>query len=49
MGFCEQQQIRLLTQERTMICQVCNARLGISSRLADAILVEPIPLGVRAA
>jgi ferrous iron transport protein A len=49
MGFCEQQQIRLLTQERTMICQVCNARLGISSRLADAILVEPIPIGARAA
>jgi len=49
MGFCEQQQIRLLTQERTMICQVCNARLGISARLADAILVEPIPAGARAA
>jgi ferrous iron transport protein A len=41
MGFCEEQQIRLLTQERTMICQVCNARLGISARLAESILVEP--------
>lgn len=49
MGFCEQQQIRLLTQERTMICQVCNARLGISMRLAEAILVEPISVGARAA
>jgi ferrous iron transport protein A len=49
MGFCEQQQIRLLTQERLMICQVCNARLGISSRLAEAILVEPLPVRVRAA
>jgi ferrous iron transport protein A len=49
MGFCEQQQIRLLTQERMMICQVCNARLGISSRLAEAILVEPLPVRVRAA
>jgi ferrous iron transport protein A len=42
LGFCEEQQIRLLTQERTMICQVCNARLGISAQLAEAILVEPI-------
>jgi ferrous iron transport protein A len=49
LGFCEQQQIRLLTQERTMICQVCNARLGISSRLAEAILVEPLQVGARAA
>lgn len=49
LGFCEQQQIRLLSQERTMICQVCNARLGISARLAEAILVEPLPCGVRAA
>ncbi|MCL4179131.1 MAG: ferrous iron transport protein A [Verrucomicrobia bacterium] len=49
LGFCEQQQIRLLTHERTMICQVCNARLGISSSLAKAILVEPLPVGARAA
>jgi ferrous iron transport protein A len=42
LGFCEEQQIRLLTQERTMICQVCDARLGISAQLAEAILVEPI-------
>jgi Fe2+ transport system protein FeoA len=49
MGFCEQQKIRLLTQERLMICQVCNARLGISSRLAESILVEPLPVGARAA
>lgn len=49
LGFCEQQQIRLLTHERTMICQVCNARLGISSSLAKAIMVEPIPVGARAA
>jgi ferrous iron transport protein A len=45
LGFCEEQKIRLLTQERTMICQVCNARLGISARLAEAIMVEPLPAG----
>jgi ferrous iron transport protein A len=49
LGFCEEQQIRLLTQERTMICQVCNARLGISAQLAEAILVEPIRGSRRAA
>ncbi len=49
LGFCERQHIRLLTQERTMICQVCNARLGISSRLAEAIMVEPLPVGAKAA
>jgi ferrous iron transport protein A len=49
LGFCEEQQIRLLTQERTMICQVCNARLGISAQLAEAILVQPIRGSRRAA
>ena len=43
MGFCEQQKIKLLVQQRTLICQVCNARLGLSERLAKAILVEPLP------
>ena len=43
MGFCEQQKIKLLAQQRTLICQVCNARLGLSERLAKAILVEPLP------
>jgi len=42
MGFCEDQQIRLLSQESNIICQVCNVRLGISAQLAEAILVEPI-------
>ena len=45
MGFCEQQKIKLLAQEQTLICQVCNARLGLSERLAKTILVEPLPRG----
>lgn len=49
LGFCEDQQIRLLTQESTMICQVCNARLGISAQLAESILVEPVAGPRRAA
>jgi Fe2+ transport system protein FeoA len=43
MGFCEQQHIKLLSRHSNIICQVCNARLGISKQLAEAILVEPLP------
>ena len=42
-GFGEQQIIRLITSQANIICQVCNARLAISARLAQAILVEPVP------
>jgi len=42
MGFCEEQQIRLVSRQTSVICQVCNARLGISTQLAESILVEPI-------
>jgi len=43
MGFCEEQKIKLLSRQTSIICQVCNARLGISRRLAERILVEQIP------
>lgn len=42
MGFCEEQKIKLLSRHSNLICQVCNARLGISSRLAEKIIVEPL-------
>jgi Fe2+ transport system protein FeoA len=42
MGFCEEQKIKLLSRQSNLICQVCNARPGISSRLAEKILVEPL-------
>ena len=42
MGFCEEQKIKLLSRQSSLICQVCNARLGISARLAERILVEPL-------
>jgi Fe2+ transport system protein FeoA len=45
MGFCEEQQIKLVSRQTNLICQVCNARLGISTQLAEAILVEPIASG----
>jgi Fe2+ transport system protein FeoA len=43
MGFCEEQKIKLLSRQTSLLCQVCNARLGISQRLAEQILVEHIP------
>ncbi len=43
LGFCEEQKVKLLCQHTNVICQVCNARLGISSELAQKILVEPLP------
>ena len=48
MGLCEQQIIKLIARESNYICQVCNARLGISEKLADSILVEAVPAGFEA-
>ena len=42
LGLCEEQQIKLLSRQSSLICQVCNARLGISEQLADNILVETV-------
>jgi len=42
LGFCEEQRIRLLSRNPNLICQVCNARLGLNARLAELILVEPL-------
>jgi Fe2+ transport system protein FeoA len=49
MGFCEEQQIKLLSRQSNFICQICNLRLGISEELADAIWVELLPAEKRAA
>ncbi len=49
MGFCEEQQIKLLSRHSNLICQICNLRLGISEELADAIWVELLPAEKRAA
>jgi len=43
MGFCEDQKIRLVSRHSNFICQVCNARLGISEQLAKTIMVQPVP------
>jgi len=40
MGVREKQKIRLLMRHGSYVCQVCNARLGLSAALADRIMVE---------
>ena len=42
LGFCEERQIRLLSRSNNLICQVCNARFGLSAEVAESILVEPV-------
>jgi Fe2+ transport system protein FeoA len=49
MGLCEEQKIKLLSGQSHFICQVCNARLGISRQLAEIILVEALPAQSEAA
>ena len=49
LGFREEQRIKLLAGKSNFICQVCNARLAISGKLADAIMVEAVPATVRKA
>ena len=43
LGFCEEQKIRLVAKQSNFICQVCNARLAISGKLADMIMVQALP------
>ena len=49
MGLGEEQKIKLVSHRSNFICQVCNARLGISRQLAESILVEPVPVQTKAA
>ncbi|HRI16396.1 MAG TPA: FeoA family protein [Verrucomicrobiota bacterium] len=43
MGFGEEQRIKVITLQNNVLCQVCNARLGLSAKLAENILVAPAP------
>jgi len=47
MGFGEEKHIRLVSHATSIICQVCNARLGISKQLAAQIMVQPVNAGKR--
>ncbi len=41
-GFCEQQVLKLLVSQSSLICLVCNARVALSSDIAGMIMVEPV-------
>jgi Fe2+ transport system protein FeoA len=43
MGFGEEQRVKVITLHNNVLCQVCNARLGLSAKLAENILVETVP------
>ena len=50
MGFGEEQRVKVITLQNNVLCQVCNARLGLSAKLAEQILVEPVgPTSLRLA
>ena len=42
MGFGEEQRVKVITLQNNVLCQVCNARLGLSAKLAESILVQPV-------
>jgi len=45
LGLGEEQRVKLLSCQANVICQVCNARLALSEKLARAIMVETLPTG----
>ncbi len=49
LGLGERQKIKLLARHANFICLVCNARLGLSPKLAESILVETVSAPVPAA
>ncbi len=42
LGFCEQMQLRKLSNGRNLVCTVCGAKMAISRELAEQVLVAPI-------
>jgi len=48
LGLGEKQRVKLVSSRANVICQVCNARLALSEKLAESILVEPLPASAAA-
>ena len=42
LGFCEQLQLRKISNGRNLVCTVCGAKMAISRELAEQVLVSPI-------
>lgn len=41
LGFCESMPVRKLMGGRNLVCTVCGARMALSSKLAEQVLVTP--------
>jgi ferrous iron transport protein A len=41
MGFCETAVVQVLNNSGALLCQVCGARVCLSSKLAESIFVAP--------
>lgn len=46
MGFCESAIIQRVGGARTLLCNVCNARIALSERAAQHIIVELVRGGL---
>lgn len=46
LGFCESAVIEKISGQKTLLCQLCNARIALSDRAARHIVVELIRGGV---
>ena len=42
MGLGEDQRVKLLSRQNSVICQVCNVRVALSEKLAATNLVQPL-------
>jgi Fe2+ transport system protein FeoA len=42
LGLGERRKIKILSRQHNYICQVCNARFGLSEEVARSIWVEPV-------
>ncbi|WP_411826854.1 FeoA family protein [Luteolibacter sp. AS25] len=40
LGFCEQMQLRKLSNGRNLLCTVCGAKMAISRELAEQVIVD---------
>lgn len=42
LGFCEQMQLRKISNGRNLVCTICGAKMAISRELAEQVLVSPV-------
>ena len=41
-GFCEEMQLRKISNGRNLVCTVCGAKMAISRELAKQVIVSPV-------